>query len=58
MTLTEIFRIDLYRLGELAVENALKINPGTSKAVSLSRARVKDSLNYFLRDQRIPEASS
>ena len=26
----------------------MKINPGTSKAVSFTRARVKDSLNYFL----------
>jgi len=41
-----------------AVENAMKINPGESKAVSFTRARVKFSLNYFLGDQRIPEASS
>jgi hypothetical protein len=36
----------------------MKINPGKSKAVSFTRARVKFSLNYFLGDQRIPEASS
>jgi hypothetical protein len=36
----------------------MKINPGKSKAVSFTSARVKFSLNYFLGDQRIPEASS
>jgi hypothetical protein len=51
-------KVDLERLGEWAVENARKINPGKSKAISFTRVRVKDSLNYFLEDQRIPEASS
>jgi len=45
-------------MGEWAVENAMKINQGKSKAVSFTRARVKDPLNYFLGDQRIPEQSS
>ena len=36
----------------------LRINPGGSKAVSFTRDRVKDPLNYFLGDQRIPKASS
>jgi hypothetical protein len=40
-----------------AVENAMKINPGKSKAVRFVRARVKD-LNYIFGDQRISEASS
>ena len=32
----------LNRLGELAVQNELKINPGKSKAVSFTKARVKE----------------
>jgi len=51
-------KVDLERMGEWAVENARKINPGESKAISFTRVLVKDSLNYFLEDQRIPEASS
>jgi len=42
-------QIDMDRLGEWAVENAMKINPGKSKVVSFTRARVKDSLNYSFR---------
>ena len=54
----DTFQIDLYRLGEWAVEKAMKINPGNGEAVSFTRARVKDALNYFGGDQRIPESSS
>ena len=36
----------------------MKINPGKSKAVSFTRARAKDPLNYFRGNQRIPKASS
>jgi len=36
---------DLNRLGEWAVENAMKINPSESKAIRFTRARVKDPLN-------------
>ena len=54
----DTLQIDLDRMGEWAVENAMKINQGKSKAVSFTRARVKDPLNYFLGDQRIPEQSS
>jgi len=43
---------------EWAIENAMKINPSESKAVRFTRARVKDSLNYSLMDELIPEASS
>jgi hypothetical protein len=43
----EILRVDLNTLGEWAVENVMKINPGTSKAVSFARARVKDLLIIF-----------
>jgi hypothetical protein len=40
------------------VENEMKINAGKSKAVSFTRARVKDQLIYSLRDELIPEVSS
>jgi hypothetical protein len=43
-------QIDLDKLGERAVNNAMKINPGESKAVSFTRALVKVSLNYLLAD--------
>jgi len=49
---------DLDRLGEWAVENAMKINPRKRKAIRFTRARVKDPLNYSLVDTLIPEASS
>jgi len=49
---------DLDRLGEWAVENAIKINPSKSKAVRFTRARVKDPLDYSLANTLIPEASS
>jgi len=49
---------DLDRLGEWAAENAMKINPSKCKAVRFTRARVKNPLNYTIRDQLIPEASS
>jgi len=41
-----------------AVENGMKINPGKSKAIRFTSARVKNPLGYFLGDQKIPEASS
>jgi len=37
--------------------NEMKINPNKSKALSFTRARVKDPLNYSLGDQKIPEVS-
>jgi len=49
---------NLDRLGEWAVENAMKIYPSKSKAVRFTRARVKDPLNYSLMNALIPEASS
>jgi hypothetical protein len=49
---------DLDRLGEWAAENAMKINPSKCKAVSFTRARVKNPLNNTIGDQLIPEASS
>jgi hypothetical protein len=55
---TEKLQIDLDRLGGWAEENAMKINPGKSKAVSFTRARVKAPLKYCLGDHRVSEASS
>ena len=49
---------DLDKLGEWAVENAMKINPSKSKAIHFTRARVTDPLNYSLMGTLIPEASS
>ena len=49
---------DLDRLGEWAVENAMKINPSKSKAVRFTRTRIKDPPNYLLMGTLIPEASS
>ena len=48
---------DLDRLGDWAVENEMKINPSKSNSISFMRARIKDPLNYTLRDQKIPEDS-
>jgi hypothetical protein len=36
----------------------MKINPGKSKAIRFTKARLKNPLNYSLGDQKIPEASS
>ena len=49
---------NLDRLGEWAVENAMKINPRKSKAIHFTRAWVKDPLNYSLMGTLIPEAIS
>jgi len=49
---------DLSRLGEWAVENEKKINPGKSKAVSFTKARVKGKIRFYFVDQLIPHASS
>jgi len=54
----ENLQIDLSTLGDWVVENCMKMNSGNSKAVSFTRARVRDPLNYALLDQVIPEASS
>jgi hypothetical protein len=44
---TDTLQIDVDRLGEWEVENAMKINPGKSKALSFMRTWVKYPLNYF-----------
>ena len=38
---------DLNGLGEWAVENEMKINPGKSKAVSYAKVRVKERRRYY-----------
>jgi hypothetical protein len=55
---TENLQIYLDRLGGWAEENAMKINPGKSKAVIFTSARVKEQLKYSLGDQRVLEGSS
>ena len=53
----EKLQTNLDRLGDWAEENEMKINPNKSKALSFTRARMKDPLNYSLGDQMIPEAN-
>jgi hypothetical protein len=48
---------DLTRLGEWAAENDMKINLG-KKAVSLTKAMVKEKKRYNFADQFIPETRS
>jgi len=55
---TEKLQKDLDTLGEWVVENGMKINPGKSKAIRFTRARVKNPLGYCLGDQKILEARS
>ena len=53
----EKVQTDLDRVGDWAEGNEMKINPNKSKALSFTRAQVKDPLNYSIGDQKIPEAS-
>jgi len=36
----------------------MKINPGKSKTLNFTKARVKERIRYYFGDQLIPEASS
>jgi hypothetical protein len=54
----EKFQKDLDTLGEWAIKNGMKINPGKSKVITFTRAQVKNPLGYILVDQTISEASS
>jgi hypothetical protein len=54
----EILQTDLNKLREWALVNKMNINPGKSKSVSFTRARVKERLKYHFGDQLIPEANS
>jgi len=51
----EKLETDLDRQGEWAELNEMIINPNKSKALSFTRARIKDPLNYSLGGQTIPE---
>jgi len=55
---TDNLKTDLNRLGEWAVENEMKINPGKGTAISFTKSRVKERIGYYFGDQLIPEASS
>jgi hypothetical protein len=44
-------------LGDWTERNEIKIIPNKSNALSFTRARVKDTLNYCLGGQKIPEDS-
>jgi len=54
----EKLQTDLNRLGELAVENEMKINPDKSKAMIFTKARAKERTRYYFGGRLIPEASS
>ena len=41
------FQMDVNRLGEWAVENWMKINPGKSKEVNFTKPRVKERIRYY-----------
>jgi len=49
----EKLQTDLDRLRDWAEGNEMKINPNKTKALSFTRARVKDPLNYSPEDQTI-----
>jgi hypothetical protein len=46
---------DLNRLGQLGVENEMKINPGKNNKVSFTKARLKEGLRYYFKEQLILE---
>ena len=51
----EKLQTDLDRVGDWTEVNEIKINLNKSKALSFTRAQVKDPLNYSFGDQKIPE---
>jgi len=44
-----------YRCGDWAGGNEMKINPNKIKALSFTTARVKDTINHSLGEQKVPE---
>jgi len=48
---------DINRLGEWAVENEMKLNPGKNKVSSFTKGRVKERIRYYFGDKLIPEES-
>ena len=55
---TEKLQNALDTLGEWAVENRVKTNPGKSKAIRFTGVQVRDPLGYAHGDNKIPKASS
>jgi len=53
-----MLQTDLNRSGEWTVENKMRINPDKSKAVSFTKARVKERIRCCFGEQLIPDASS
>jgi hypothetical protein len=51
----DIVQTYLNKLVEWALENETKMNPGKSKSVSFTKARVRERIKYYLGDQLIPE---
>jgi len=51
----EYLQNDLNTLGEWAVENWIKMNPGKSKAIRFTRSQVKNPLGYSFGDKKISE---
>jgi hypothetical protein len=49
---------DINRLGEWTIENEMKINPDKSRAVSFTKAKVKERTRYYFVEQLILDASS
>jgi hypothetical protein len=43
---------------EWAVENEMKVNPGKNRAVSFTKASVKERIRHYFGDQLVPEANS
>jgi len=54
----ENLRKVLNTLGEWAMGNRIKLNPGKCKAIRFKRARVKNPRGYSLGDLKIPEVSN
>ena len=50
-------KTDLNRLMEWAVENGMKRNPGKIKAVSFTKAGLKERINYYFGNHLIRETS-
>jgi hypothetical protein len=49
---------DLNRLGDWAVENEMKVKPSKSKAVSLTKIKLRKRISYYFRDELMPESNS
>jgi hypothetical protein len=41
-------QVNLSKLGDWALENEIKINPGKSKSNSFTRTRVREQIRYYM----------